>query len=250
MLSQERFEAADAILLCGGEGLRLKELTGEITKPLYEIAGRPLIQYSLDHLVSPYVRRLIFAVDYQVEQIRAWVIGKEFPRQEIYFFAQTQPGILEAVRQTSVLVREDNFIVCNTDEIQDGLHMEAFLDFHRRNTTLATMLAVYTDHLYRHRVLDIRQADQCVVNTDLENSKYRGNPEEKALVNGGLVIINKAAIEYFDPTHGRGWSGIIDPLCQAGQLSAFVAPEVVYFNVGTPEIYFEARAYLQQTRQG
>lgn len=104
--------------------------------------------------------------------------------------------------------RENNFVVCNTDEIQDGLHIEAFLDFHRRNTTLATMLAVCADHLYRHRVLDIRQSDQRVVNTDLENPKYRDNPEEKALVNGSLVIINKAAVEYFDPNHNIGWSGL------------------------------------------
>ncbi|HBQ50895.1 hypothetical protein A3B42_02015 [Candidatus Daviesbacteria bacterium RIFCSPLOWO2_01_FULL_38_10] len=249
MFLPEMSESADAILLCGGQGLRLKELTGDTPKSIYEIAGKPLIQYSLDHLVCQHIRRLIFALDDHAVEVREWVISREFPGQEIHFSTQSQPGIVEAVKEASSLVQKDIFVVCNTDEIQDKFNLGAFLEFHRGSHTLAATLAVYSNHLYRHRVLIARETDQLVLATDLENPTYRTCPEKIALVNGGLMIINKAGIKHFDPNYSAGWSGIIDPLCEAGQLSAFVAPEVVYFNVDTPEIYFEAQAYLQQSGQ-
>jgi hypothetical protein len=54
------------------------------------------------------------------------------------------------------------------------------------------------------------------------------------------------AMDYFDAEHSRDWGGIIDPLCEAGQLSAFIDPDIQYFNVGTPNEFQDAEFFLKQ----
>jgi NDP-sugar pyrophosphorylase family protein len=82
--------------------------------------------------------------------------------------------------------------------------------------------------------------------TELKPERYKGQPDQVGLVNTGFLIIEKPAMEYFDPEHSRDWGGIIDPLCEAGQLSAFVDPDIQYFNVGTPSEFHDAEFFLSQ----
>jgi D-glycero-alpha-D-manno-heptose 1-phosphate guanylyltransferase len=60
----------DAIVLCGGLGTRLGELTRETPKPLIEVAGRPFVTHVLDHLVNSGTKRIVLAVSFQWEKLR------------------------------------------------------------------------------------------------------------------------------------------------------------------------------------
>ena len=39
-----------AVILAGGEGVRLRPLTCERPKPMLELLGRPVLEYTLAHL--------------------------------------------------------------------------------------------------------------------------------------------------------------------------------------------------------
>lgn len=115
---------------------------------------------------------------------------------------------------------------------------------------LATMVATRANRLHRHRLLHIGD-DGRVVNTQLKPQEYKDKPEEVGLVNVGFVVLERDALGYADPDHSTDWSGLIDPLCDDGKLGAYVDPGIAYFNVGTPEEYYEAGNYLKQyTRAG
>lgn len=54
-----------AILLSGGRGTRLREVTqNAIPKSLFEVGGKPLIDYSIESLPPDQFNPLIFAVDH------------------------------------------------------------------------------------------------------------------------------------------------------------------------------------------
>ncbi len=245
-MERDNFQKTDAILLCGGVGSRIREISGDLPKSLLDVGGKPLIQYSLDNLEAAYIRHLIFAIDYRTEQIQEWVLSRNLPNSEIYFSHQTQSGVLPAIISALNFLGEDDFVTCDTDEIQLGFSLTEFLESYNRSNTLATMLGVYSNHLYRHRVLNVRETDNLVIETELESEGYLQNPEQRGLVNGGIVIMNRRALEFADAQHSTGWSGIIDPLCHAGQLSVHVMPNVTYFNINTVDEYMEAIAFLGQ----
>ena len=233
------------VLPCGGKGLRLTTLAKDTPKSLFQVGGKELIRHTVDVLDPEVIKRLVFAVDHKKEKIEAWVRSMKLPHV-IHFSEQTGPGVLGAIVAGAKHVDEDCMVACNTDEIRLGLNLAEILNFHESHSTLATMVVAYANKLSRHRVVNIRESDNIVIRTRLKSEEYINRPDEFGLVNTGFLIIEKEAMKHFDSGHSKDWAGIIDPLCEAGQLSAYVDGRIHYFNVGTPEEYEEARNYLEQ----
>ena len=61
-----------AIVLAAGLGLRMRPLTLTRPKPLVEVGGKALIDYSLDRLRAAHVTKVVVNVHYLAGQIEAW----------------------------------------------------------------------------------------------------------------------------------------------------------------------------------
>jgi dTDP-glucose pyrophosphorylase/CBS domain-containing protein len=60
-----------AVVMAGGRGVRLAPLTDTLPKPMMPIAGRPLLERLVLHLVGSGIRRIALAVNYLAEVIEA-----------------------------------------------------------------------------------------------------------------------------------------------------------------------------------
>lgn len=241
---------ADAILLCGGKGTRLRSLTEDaFPKSLHRINERELILYSLDLIPPSLVPALIFAIDYKAEQMQAWIEQMALIDYLIHYSQQDQPGVLGALIAAMNYINRELIVTCNTDEIRQGLNLMDILIAHLSSNKLATMVGTYSKNLSRHRLLTVRERDNLVQRTKLKPEEYIKKPDELGIVNTGFLILNPRAMEMADKSHSLGWSGLIDPLTDAGQLNAYVATDGVYFNVGTPEENDEAELYFHQQLQ-
>ena len=58
-----------AMVLAAGYGLRLRPLTDHTPKPLVPVAGRPMIEYALDHLRACGIRKVVINVSHLKEPI-------------------------------------------------------------------------------------------------------------------------------------------------------------------------------------
>src|SRR5690606_4467485 len=59
-----------AVIMAGGEGRRLRPLTDARPKPMMEVAGRPILERIVLHLVGYGIRRIFISVNYLAEIIR------------------------------------------------------------------------------------------------------------------------------------------------------------------------------------
>jgi choline kinase len=76
-----------AVILAAGDGGRLFQHTYETPKPLIEVAGRPLISYTLEALAEAGVREAFMVTGYRAEQLQRGV--KEWlPRELSLRFVQ------------------------------------------------------------------------------------------------------------------------------------------------------------------
>lgn len=66
-----------AFVLAGGLGLRLREMVGDVPKPLAQVAGVPFLIHLLRYLTSYGVEEVILCVGYKGEIVQA-VIGDSF----------------------------------------------------------------------------------------------------------------------------------------------------------------------------
>ena len=63
--------ATTMAVLCGGKGTRLGELTKNTPKSLIEVAGRPFLEWPLEHYASQGIQRVVLCIGHLGEQIQA-----------------------------------------------------------------------------------------------------------------------------------------------------------------------------------
>lgn len=238
----------DIILLCGGEGTRFHEVTKDvIPKSLFRIKKLELINYSLQNLDYKLVNTLIFAVHHHAEFIKNWVATLNLPCN-VLFSDQTKPGIFGAVNRALELVQENLYVICNTDEIREGLTLSYLLDKHLESPhKLASMPCAYTSNLYRHRTIKM-DYQNAILDTQLKNELYKYHLTKKGWVNTGFILFDKRATRYFDNSLGNGWDAIINPLVNARQIKGVPIKTMRYFNIGTSEELLEAVRFLNQPK--
>jgi dTDP-glucose pyrophosphorylase len=59
-----------AVLMAGGRGTRLGPLTDEIPKPMLKVAGRPVLEWQVLHLMSAGIRKVVISVNYRADVIK------------------------------------------------------------------------------------------------------------------------------------------------------------------------------------
>ena len=150
-----RLEDMAVVVMCGGRGKRIREVTGdEIPKPLLTVGGRTLLEHTLATLRNNGLRRVLLAVSHHAEQIRAHVgDGARYGLRVA--FAETVPGrgvlrdLLSAAREFGLL--DATFLMTGADEICDGLDLEPVYRLHRERSALITvMLAAGVPDAERH----------------------------------------------------------------------------------------------------
>jgi dTDP-glucose pyrophosphorylase len=60
-----------AVIMAGGKGTRLYPITETIPKPMIKVAGRPILERVVLHLISHGIRRIFISVNYLAEQIES-----------------------------------------------------------------------------------------------------------------------------------------------------------------------------------
>jgi dTDP-glucose pyrophosphorylase len=53
-----------AVIMAGGRGMRLRPLTESLPKPMIKVAGRPILERIIDHLVGYGIRRVLVSINY------------------------------------------------------------------------------------------------------------------------------------------------------------------------------------------
>ena len=107
-----------AMLLCAGLGTRMRPLTATLPKPLVPVAGRAMLDWSLDHLAAAGIARAVVNVHYLADLIEAHAARRSGPpsiaiSDERSDRLETGGGVVRALP----LLGADNFFVINTDNI-------------------------------------------------------------------------------------------------------------------------------------
>jgi NDP-sugar pyrophosphorylase family protein len=113
----------DAVLLCAGLGTRLRPHTLTTPKPLLEVRGRPILDWTLGAL-PPSVDRVIVVVHYLAEQIEKY-LARQTHFTQWQAVAQREPrGTGDALRRCRAYIRSERFLVLNGDDLFGAADLE------------------------------------------------------------------------------------------------------------------------------
>lgn len=103
-----------ALILAAGLGERLRPLTLETPKPLIDVHGKPILQYSIDLLHEHGIYQVIANVHYKAE-----MIIHRFYTQLLFFYERELLDTAGTVYALRPWFDDDDFIVLNGDTISN-----------------------------------------------------------------------------------------------------------------------------------
>jgi NDP-sugar pyrophosphorylase family protein len=134
----------DAVILCGGAGLRLRSVIGDAPKGMAEIAGRPFLELLLRQLCRYGFRRAILAVGYQRNAIREY-FGDHALGMDLLYAEETSPlGTGGALRNAADRIASDSVLVMNGDSYTD-VDLTHVLYRHQQSAADASVVVVPAD---------------------------------------------------------------------------------------------------------
>jgi NDP-sugar pyrophosphorylase family protein len=109
-----------ALILAGGRGKRLGELSQEKNKCMVEIMNKPLIGYSLDCAVQNNVSEIVIVVGYKKEDIMS-AFGNKYKEKPIkYVIQEEQKGLVHAIECAKEAIGKEDFMLLLGDELMVG----------------------------------------------------------------------------------------------------------------------------------
>ena len=133
-------EIETAVILAGGEGLRLRPLTNDIPKAMITVAGKPLLQWVIEGLRKHGVQKIVVGVAYKKEKVIDYFgNGKDFGVKIDYSNHTVEGGTSEGFRLAIERhVSDDIFVAMNGDELVT-LDLPDFVKCHCSSGGLATV---------------------------------------------------------------------------------------------------------------
>ncbi len=222
-----------AILLAGGLGTRLREETEFRPKPMVEVGARPILWHIMKNLSTFGITDFIVATGYKSSMIKDYFLNYEVQSNDFtvtlgdrnslhvhgahdeadwkvtvaFTGDETQTG--GRVFRAAKYLDDEPFFVTYGDGLAD-VDIDALRAFHAQSGTLGTVTTVQPAS--RFGVMDVAASG--------EVTRFREKPQLDGWINIGFMILEPAALQYFDAECVLEQGPLVD-LAEAGQLTAY-----------------------------
>ncbi len=104
-----------AVIIAGGNGVRMHPLTLEKPKPLLKVAEKTILEHNLDQLQG-LIKEVIIVIGYRGEMIRS-LIGDRYGKIKVkYVVQESQLGTGDAAKKAARMI-DDKFLLMNGDDL-------------------------------------------------------------------------------------------------------------------------------------
>lgn len=225
---------SQSMILCGGQGIRLREETEFKPKPMIPIGEYPILQHIMQSYSDNQVKSFVLCLGYKGDVIRNYFlnyrlyntdttinlksgrtqvhINYEIPDWEITL-AETGQLALTAKRIKNALrhIKEDVFFATYGDGLAN-INLEKLFEHHKASGCLATVTAVHPSS--RFGELDI---------SGTMVKSFREKPQVgEGWINGGYFVFDKKAFDLMDADENITLEdGLLYRLVKENQLSVY-----------------------------
>jgi glucose-1-phosphate cytidylyltransferase len=228
------------VILCGGQGTRLREETEFRPKPLVEIAGRPILWHIMRIYAYYGYKEFILCLGY-----KGWLIKEYFLNYKAYnndftlqlgfdraieyhtaengrnghaedwriTFADTGLNTMTGgrVKQIARHIQDDEFLLTYGDGVAD-INIADLVKFHRSHGKIGTVTAVSTPGRF----------GELGVTSSLEVQRFSEKPSGASNISGGFFVFNRNFFDYLpDDATSVMEKGPLEQLSSDGQLMAY-----------------------------
>ena len=199
------------IILCGGQGTRMKEETEFKPKPMVEIGGRPILWHIMKIYAHYGYKDFILALGYKGDYIKDYFLKQRYYESD--FSLNTKDGEIsniipnnnfekdefniifadtgletphgERILKIKRYIQGDMFMVTYGDGVAD-INIDKLIEFHRNHGKIATITGVHL--ISRWGLVNVDENDTV--------TEFAQKPELYGYVNGGFMVFNKEMFNF------------------------------------------------------
>lgn len=222
-----------AVILAGGEGRRLKSVTGDIPKPLVPIAGRPLLDHQLTTLRENGVGDVLLLVGYGAAAIRDCIRSGERWGLSVRYREDGMPRGTAGAVMAALDQLDGEFLVVYGDTIFD-IDLERMMRAHRSAVADATLLVHPNDHPFDSDLVEVDKSGKVVAFHPYPHTTAR---DLQNLINAGMYVLNRRLLQGLEgmperPDFGRHVFPAL--LKKSAPVFGYRSPEYIK-DAGTPD---------------
>jgi len=182
-------DSLQAIILAGGKGTRLKDISGDLPKSMVSILGKPLLQHQIEQCVQYGFLDIHLLVSYKSDVIQNFFgDGSQFGATIHYHNEDVPRGTMRAMLDVLPHLNEQ-FLVLYGDTYFD-VDLNRFWSFHQKGRSDASLFLHPNDHPQDSDLVELDSHSKVV--------KIHGYPHDgvwyRNLVNAALYILNRSSL--------------------------------------------------------
>lgn len=218
----------EAVILAGGQGTRLKSVTGELPKPMVDMGGTPFLYRLMQRLEGQGCSRIVLSLCYQADYIVERVRADKPISIPVDFVIETTPlGTGGAIKLAANVIKADKFLVLNGDTFSD-IDYQALMDYALQADLV--ICGVYIEDVSRYGTLELG-TDKAVL------AMYEKGRSGPGFINSGTYVITTADIKAVDATTFSFEQNFVQGYQR--RFKAFVS-NGYFIDIGIPEDYYRA----------
>lgn len=174
-----------ALIMAGGKGARLKPLTENIPKPMVKVAGRPILERLILHLLSYGIRNIYLSINYLSHLIENHFLDGKQLGCKINYLKEKKPLGTAGSLSLMPKIPKEPILVLNGDLLTQ-FNVDKILDYHNKNNFYITV-GVY-DYVYKVPYGVVEEKNGKLIS-------IKEKPSAIWSINAGIYVLNPSAIK-------------------------------------------------------
>lgn len=225
----------EAVIMAGGFGKRLRPLTDHTPKPMLSIAGRPLMERTIESLQQAGVHRINITTHFMPEKITGYFGSGSQYGVELKYVSEDQPlgtaGALSLVNEC-----DEPLLVMNGD-ILTRVNYRALYEYHAERGAELTVGVRHYEVDLPYGVIDAREG---IVRGLREKPKY------DFLVNAGVYVLEPSARKQIPVGQPYNMTDLIEKLLEQDRVVACFPIVEYWLDIGKHDDFQRAQQDVRE----
>lgn len=226
-----------AIILVGGEGVRMRPLTNHIPKPLLPIANVSFLERQIGWLKAYGIDEVTLSLGYLPDAFQDYFKEHPIPDVRIDYVVESEPLGTAGAIKFAAGKPDGDILVCNGDVLTD-LNIDDLVSFHKSRSAIATIALTYVEDPSAFGVVPTHDNGEVIAFVEKP-------PKENApshWINAGIYILAPEFLELITSDLKVSIERETFPVAlQKGSMFALES-DAYWLDIGTPSKYLQANA--------
>ena len=229
-----------AVILAGGQGIRLRPITKTIPKPMIPLNGKPYLEYQIEYLKKFGFSDILILVGYLGKKIEAhFGNGKRFGVNIKYSYEKDPMGTAGGLKNAEPHITTDKFLL---------LYGDSFLPINLTEfTTSFLKCGKKSSIVIYNNQIDTNVKNNVKVDGDnISAYKKDGGGEDFMYVDSGVLCLDKGVLK--DMPENTNWSlefNVFPSLIENRDIFGYVTT-TRFYDIGTPKRLADAESFFRE----